>query len=50
MLKKSNSVYLDNFQRDRVNEKLNADIRQQELDNKSEKDNGTQIIAQIINS
>lgn len=37
-LKKSNAVYLDSFARDKVNDRLNADLRQQELNNRAEKE------------
>ena len=46
-LKKSNAVYLDHFARDKINDRLSADIRQQELNNRAENDNGVKIIAQI---
>lgn len=46
-LKKSNAVYLDNFARDKVNDRLSADMRQQELNNRAEKENGAKILTEI---
>jgi hypothetical protein len=48
-LKKNNAVYLDHFQREKINDRLNGELREQELFLRGEKEDTIKLIADIKN-
>jgi hypothetical protein len=46
-LKKNNAVYLDHFQREKVNDRLNGELREHELFVRSEREDTIKLIADI---
>lgn len=48
-LKKNNAVYLDHFQREKINDRLNGELREQELFLRGEREDTIKLIADIKN-
>lgn len=46
-LKKNNAVYLDHFQREKINDRLNAELREHELFVRAEREDTIKLIAEI---
>lgn len=47
IIKKNNAIYLDDFVRDKPNERLSAEIREQELHLRAEQEDGQKLVAEI---
>ena len=50
LIKKNNAIYLDDFVRDKPNERLSAEIREQELHFRSEQEDGQKLVVEINKS
>ena len=48
-LKKNNANYLDHFQRDKINDRLNGELREYELFVRAEREDTIKLIADIKN-